>query len=263
MKITDEIRDAIKVKVKEAGSQEKFSKKVSVKQATIARYLSGTTEKISSSAWGHIYNEIKEALYRNIFVEPINNVSASEIKDLLGDELDDIMGGKSAPSWPLYEKLKKQGIRFPGLEPDLQGFIWNPDTEESPPSSQYPYLKQIREGLNLTQQDLSALSGVPQRTISAIESSNREPNQKDIGRLAKATNVTVEELIHGPSQSSPAKTRLPDAFGSETRIIDLPGRVGDLVRILLQLDKEDIKKLTEDAEALLDAKAGSKSKDFI
>ena len=57
-------------------------------------------------------------------------------------------------------------------------------------------LKRFREEKGLSQQRLSDISGVARNTISLIEVNKRiSPGINIIKSLAKALNITVEELI--------------------------------------------------------------------
>ena len=56
-------------------------------------------------------------------------------------------------------------------------------------------LQEIREGKKLTQKRLSEISGVPQQTISAIESGVRKnPGILTLRQLASAMDCSIDEL---------------------------------------------------------------------
>lgn len=56
-------------------------------------------------------------------------------------------------------------------------------------------LKEIREQKKLSQYQLASLSGVPQQTISAIESQKRQnPGVETLYPIAKALGCTVDDL---------------------------------------------------------------------
>lgn len=57
-------------------------------------------------------------------------------------------------------------------------------------------IKLFREKKGLTQSALSALSGVPQTTISGLENKNIIPSLIIADRLAKALGVTVNDLLN-------------------------------------------------------------------
>lgn len=56
-------------------------------------------------------------------------------------------------------------------------------------------LKQIRQRLGLSQQDLAAIAGVSRQTISGVESGQYSPSTTIALRLAKALDCTVESLF--------------------------------------------------------------------
>ena len=57
-------------------------------------------------------------------------------------------------------------------------------------------LQKMRERRKLTQEELSAASGIKQQTISAIESGkNKYPRVDTLYALAKALKCTVDDLI--------------------------------------------------------------------
>ena len=57
-------------------------------------------------------------------------------------------------------------------------------------------IKEIREKKNMTQEDLSARSGVSRATISALENgSSRATTTKTLMNIARALGVTIEALI--------------------------------------------------------------------
>lgn len=58
-------------------------------------------------------------------------------------------------------------------------------------------IKARREGLNLSQDDLSEETGIHQTTISDIENGNTEwPRSNSIAKLAYALGVTTDYLLH-------------------------------------------------------------------
>ena len=56
-------------------------------------------------------------------------------------------------------------------------------------------MKKRREALGLSQQALSKLSGVPQSTISAVESGARIPKEDTMVMIAAGLRCTVGELL--------------------------------------------------------------------
>lgn len=57
-------------------------------------------------------------------------------------------------------------------------------------------IKEVREQKSMTQEELSALSGVSRGTISALENgSSRSTTTKTLMNIARALGVSLEELI--------------------------------------------------------------------
>ncbi len=56
-------------------------------------------------------------------------------------------------------------------------------------------LKQIRQRLGLSQQDLAAIAGVSRQTISGVESGQYSPSTTVALRLAKALGCPVESYF--------------------------------------------------------------------
>ena len=68
-------------------------------------------------------------------------------------------------------------------------------------------LKSIRQKRGLSQEALEAESGVPQATISTLESHGPSGAVKAAIALAKALGVTVEDLFAGESDRTVARPR--------------------------------------------------------
>ena len=64
-------------------------------------------------------------------------------------------------------------------------------------------MKKRREALGLSQQALSNISGVPQSTISAVESGVRIPKEDTMVMIANGLKCTVGELL-GEDEKKPA-----------------------------------------------------------
>lgn len=58
-------------------------------------------------------------------------------------------------------------------------------------------IRKLRDGIPLTQQELSEKSGVPVATIKDIERKPRRPHNKTLRNLAQALNVTPTYLLFG------------------------------------------------------------------
>lgn len=99
-------------------------------------------------------------------------------------------------------------------------------------------IRQLRQGRNLTQEQLSRLSGVPRPTWSNLESGTANPTVSVLAKVAAALQVSVEELISPPK----AVTRFYPAAS-----IPKQRRGGVLIRKLLpdhlrglQLDRMEL-----------------------
>ena len=53
----------------------------------------------------------------------------------------------------------------------------------------------FRKAKGITQSDLSKEIGISRNTIVNFETSRRDPRIKDLRKIAKALNVSIEELI--------------------------------------------------------------------
>jgi len=71
-------------------------------------------------------------------------------------------------------------------------------------------VKQRREFLNLSQDELSRLSGVSQASIHYIESGENSPTAKTLAKLADALGVSMAELL----RDHPAAGEQPNVCGS-------------------------------------------------
>ncbi len=56
----------------------------------------------------------------------------------------------------------------------------------------------LRQARNLSQGDLSSLSGLPRSTVSHIESGSGNPSLRNLIKLANALKVSIEELLARP-----------------------------------------------------------------
>lgn len=57
------------------------------------------------------------------------------------------------------------------------------------------FIKSLREGLELTQQELAVAAGVSQEAISQIEAGRRNPSAKVLYEIAKALKRKMDELV--------------------------------------------------------------------
>ncbi len=66
-----------------------------------------------------------------------------------------------------------------------------------------PRLRAVREQRNATLTQVSAASDISVSTLSRLESGQRRPTLELLLRLARAHEVPVDELIHGPTTRDP------------------------------------------------------------
>lgn len=59
------------------------------------------------------------------------------------------------------------------------------------------FIKKLREGANLSQQDVADTIGVVRATYAGLETGRRDPNLTEIVKLAEMYRVTAQQLIQG------------------------------------------------------------------
>lgn len=57
-------------------------------------------------------------------------------------------------------------------------------------------IKEVRESLNMTQEELAEKSGVSRTTISALENGDPTTTSKTLVNLAKAMGVSVDRIFY-------------------------------------------------------------------
>ena len=57
-------------------------------------------------------------------------------------------------------------------------------------------IKEVRESLNMTQEELAENSGVSRTTISALENGDPTTTSKTLVNLAKAMGVSVDRIFY-------------------------------------------------------------------
>lgn len=57
-------------------------------------------------------------------------------------------------------------------------------------------IKEVRESLNMTQEELAEKSGVSRGTISALENGDPITTSKTLVKLAKALGVSVDRIFY-------------------------------------------------------------------
>lgn len=84
-------------------------------------------------------------------------------------------------------------------------------------------LRRLREARGLTQQELSAASGVPRPTLAHLESGSANPTLSVIARVAHALSVPMEELVaqaNANVEFRPQKS-LPRHERAGARVVDV------------------------------------------
>lgn len=76
-------------------------------------------------------------------------------------------------------------------------------------------LAEIRNKRGMTQTELADACGISQKSISAIEVGRRRPSLEVLIRLAKALNVTVDELIGDLTETKGAESGSDADSGSD------------------------------------------------
>jgi transcriptional regulator with XRE-family HTH domain len=75
---------------------------------------------------------------------------------------------------------------------------------EDPTSAQIgDFVRQRREALGLTIEDLAAAAGLEKSFVSGIERRRRNPSWESIRKLARGLNMEALELVHEAGGGSP------------------------------------------------------------
>lgn len=61
------------------------------------------------------------------------------------------------------------------------------------------HVKELREAVGMTQEELAEKSGVSRMTISALENKDCNTTSKTLRKIAEALGVTVDRLFFAPS----------------------------------------------------------------
>lgn len=77
-------------------------------------------------------------------------------------------------------------------------------------------LKEQRLAKELSQEELAKETGIPQRTISYIESDKGIPNVEQCRKLAKFYNISIEELLGFDGLSVKYNNTVKDNHGNIT-----------------------------------------------
>ena len=94
-------------------------------------------------------------------------------------------------------------------------------------------MKARRKELGISQIALSARSGVPQSTVSAVERGDRTPTAETMMMLAKGLRCSVDSLLYGEDGAN------------EKPAIDI-GRLDDeLITLLMNLSVKDVQRVKD------------------
>jgi transcriptional regulator with XRE-family HTH domain len=85
-------------------------------------------------------------------------------------------------------------------------------------------LRRIRRMRGLSQQDLAALSGVSQFTITEVETGRREPRPSTLRKLAEALDIEVAELFR-PSVTRQSSSTIVVGRGADSSSAPSDGRI--------------------------------------
>lgn len=98
-------------------------------------------------------------------------------------------------------------------------------------------IKELRKSRKMTQNELAALTGFKQNTISNHENGNRQLDETDIRRYADAFNVSPQELFN-MTRSVPAPTTL-EAIQTTSERLEEPRRIIVLDTAKTQLEEQE------------------------
>lgn len=83
-------------------------------------------------------------------------------------------------------------------------------------------LKAIRKRLGMTQEKMGEVTGVAPNTLSRYERGALTPSADAISKIAKALNVTTDELLNGPAPKT-WEVRVVYKKHLEGEVVDLTG----------------------------------------
>lgn len=91
-----------------------------------------------------------------------------------------------------------------------------------------PRLRQLRAGRNVTLTELAEETGISASTLSRLESGLRRPTLEQLLPLARAYNVTLDELVGAPPTGNPRVHLRPVENGDGSTVIPLTRRAGGI-----------------------------------
>jgi transcriptional regulator with XRE-family HTH domain len=92
-------------------------------------------------------------------------------------------------------------------------------------ASQGAHLAALRKAAGLTQEELAGLLGEPQSNITFWEHSEKPPRSEVLPKMAKALNVTVEELILTAQSDGLAPRKNSAPSGKARRVFEEVSRL--------------------------------------
>ena len=91
-----------------------------------------------------------------------------------------------------------------------------------------PRLKQLRQRRDITLSDLAEETGISTSTLSRLESGLRRPTLEQLLPLARAYDVTLDELVDAPPTGDPRINLRPVASSDGSTILPLTRRPGGI-----------------------------------
>jgi transcriptional regulator with XRE-family HTH domain len=91
-----------------------------------------------------------------------------------------------------------------------------------------PRLKQLRLRRTITLTDLAEETGISVSTLSRLEAGIRRPTLEQLLPLARAHNVTIDELVDAPLTGDPRINLRPIAVGDGSTVVPLTRRPGGI-----------------------------------
>jgi transcriptional regulator with XRE-family HTH domain len=81
-------------------------------------------------------------------------------------------------------------------------------------------IKQLRDDAGLSQQDVADKIGIARATYAGLETARRDPNLSELRSLANFYQVSINELIEGPSTGSVTTSATPYVFTPQDNDIE-------------------------------------------
>jgi len=232
-------------------TQADLAQRCYIKQATVARYLSGKIHSLPFSTLRALYTHIKKPLIIEYFSNPLKHamsrlsVDVKHVADNAGlnvSRIESILNGEKIPDYGTWIKLRKYFGEdvLPGAPSELYAI----DTVKTEKGwGNLLGLAGIRKRARISQSQLADLAGVNQRTVSSYELCIRKPHEKHVELIARALGVSPMELYQGllpGNEPHPAERPLDINF---TRVKNLPEEDQQILKALGKLNPSQKKKL--------------------